>query len=129
MIYDIEDLGIQAEQFFQGCPSLDFDAAYTGIGNGPRDALEDALECAAMGGWFVETIPNDMPAGDAIRDYVEEELESELGFTPDPETIDATFETGVYDHLHYYVIVRFKIEPGDETSGICVTHPKRVQKA
>jgi hypothetical protein len=54
--YEIVDHGIEHEQSFQGCGvfGTGYTAVFTGIGDNPCEALEDALEQAAMSGWDVD---------------------------------------------------------------------------
>jgi hypothetical protein len=54
--YEIVVHGIEHEQHFQGCgvAGTDYTAVFTGIGNNPDEALDDALEQAAMSGWDVD---------------------------------------------------------------------------
>jgi hypothetical protein len=61
--YEIIDHGVEHEQYFQGCGvSLTrFGKAFTGIGASAYDALEDALEQAAVSGHKVDHIKNELP--------------------------------------------------------------------
>ena len=66
--YEIIDHGIDHAQYYPGCGTAytGLDDAYTGAGDNPYDALEDALDCAAMDGWDVSAIPNDLPDHPAL---------------------------------------------------------------
>jgi hypothetical protein len=54
--YEIVVHGIEHEQHFQGCgvSGTSYTAVFTGIGDNPSEALDDALEQAAMSGWDVD---------------------------------------------------------------------------
>jgi len=76
---EVEDHGVDGAQYFRGCGTsgTDYEDCATGTGNTPREALEDALEALACGGW---SIPDELEAealaelgDDADRDYVSEE--------------------------------------------------------
>lgn len=58
--YQIIDHGVENSQYFQGCgvAHTEFGACYTGIGNSAHEALDDALEQAAMDNWNTEPIDN-----------------------------------------------------------------------
>lgn len=60
--HSIEDHGFEHSQFFQGAgvACTDWQEVFTGCAPTPYDALEDALEQAAMSDWNVEDIINDM---------------------------------------------------------------------
>jgi len=49
--YNIEDCGIDHEQYFQGVGTAytEWDSVFVGIGETLREAIEDALEMAAQG--------------------------------------------------------------------------------
>ena len=57
--YEIVVHGMEHEQHFQGCgvSGTGYTAVFTGIGNNPGEALDDALEQAAMSGWDVDANP------------------------------------------------------------------------
>jgi hypothetical protein len=61
--FEIVRHGIDNSQYFQGCgvAFTEYEACFTGIGNNPNEALDDALEQAAVSGWDVESIKNDQP--------------------------------------------------------------------
>ena len=85
--YQILDHGIESEQYFQGCGTFGtkFDDCFTGIGESAYDALDDALEQAAMSDYDVDGIPNDLS-----KDKIEREEDSDG------------------DERHYYVSIRLK---------------------
>lgn len=77
---EVEDHGVDHCQYFRGAgvSFTDYEDCATGTGNTPREALEDALESLAQGGW---TLSDELEAqaleelGDAEhadRDYVSE---------------------------------------------------------
>ena len=72
MRFEIRDLGVEHEQYFQGVgvAFTDWDAVY--VGNGPtlREAIEDALEGAAQSD--VDT------SGMEPTDFTSEDLDREL---------------------------------------------------
>ena len=61
--YSIDDEGPVSPQYWQGVSTsfTHYDDVYTGVGDNAREALENALDIAAMDGWDVDAIPNDMP--------------------------------------------------------------------
>jgi len=74
--YEIIDHGIENPDFFQGCgvSFTDFDICFTGIGDNPREALEDALEQAAGCGWYTDKINNDMPCIPSVFEEYQESI-------------------------------------------------------
>ena len=54
--FEVVDHGIENSQYFQGCglSHTVYDGIATGCGNDPREAVDDALEQLACGGWDVE---------------------------------------------------------------------------
>lgn len=79
--YEITDHGIEASDYFQGfsCPR-EYDQCATGIGDNPHEALEDALEMLAQGGWETETVVNDLPDTPSVQD--EQEANADAGYPP-----------------------------------------------
>ena len=55
--YEIVVHGMEHEQRFQGCgvSGTGYTAVFTGSGDNPSEALDDALEQAAMAGWDVDS--------------------------------------------------------------------------
>ena len=55
--YEIVVHGIEHEQQFQGCgvSGTGYTAVFTGSGDNPGEALDDALEQAAVAGWDVDS--------------------------------------------------------------------------
>jgi hypothetical protein len=86
--YEIVVHGIEHEQYFQGCgvSGTAYTAVFTGVGNNPHEALDDALEQAAMLGW-------DLDSNDRLR---QERL---------PRRPCVSEE---YPDCHFYVSVRLK---------------------
>ena len=67
LLYEIIDHGVEHEQYFQGCgvAFTEFEEVFTGTGDSPHEALEDALEQAAMADWDVVGIENGLsPSSD-----------------------------------------------------------------
>ena len=89
--YEIIDHGVEHEQYFQGCGTAftEFTDVYTGIGDTPKDALEDALESAAWDDWNVDGIENDL---------------SDESDIPEPEDDE---EDGLCE-LYHYVSLRLR---------------------
>ena len=56
--YQIIDHGVEHEQYFQGygISFTRFEDIATGIGDSPKNALEDALDQLATGGWDTDVI-------------------------------------------------------------------------
>jgi hypothetical protein len=54
--FELVDHGIEGSQYFQGCgiSFTEFTDIATGCGDDPREAIEDALEQLACGGWDVD---------------------------------------------------------------------------
>lgn len=75
--YQIVDHGVEHVQYFQGA-GVSFtrftdDTCYTGVGDSPAEALEDALEQLAMSGEFdVESLPAGWDEGflEFTHDYI-----------------------------------------------------------
>jgi hypothetical protein len=88
--YEIRDHGVENEQYFQGCgvSGTKFTDVYTGIGDSAYDALEDALEQAAMSDWNVDSVENDLSKEDDV-----------------PQTEDDSED---YSDMHHYVSIRVK---------------------
>ena len=68
------DHGIEHEQYFQGCgvSFTEFTDCYTGIGASAQEAADDAAEQAAMSGWNVDCLENDISQHNAAV-YVKED--------------------------------------------------------
>lgn len=56
--FEVVDHGICHEQYFQGCGVCHtaFDEVVTGMGDNPREAVDDALEQLACNGYAVENM-------------------------------------------------------------------------
>lgn len=56
--YELEDIGIDHNQYFtgRGTSHTDWDDVYVGVGDNPLESIEDALDQAAMDGWPVDMI-------------------------------------------------------------------------
>lgn len=74
--FEVDDCGWDHAQYFQGhgTACTDFDVVFIGAGDDPQEALEDALDQAAMAGWDVDAIDNtlshesDLPENDTEED-------------------------------------------------------------
>jgi len=75
--HEIIDHGVDGSQYFQGCGTsfTNYTDVCTGIGNSPHEALEDALEQAAMSDWDVDWIVNNLSEDSEIPEDAEEESE------------------------------------------------------
>ena len=75
--HQILDHGVDGSQYFPGCgvSCTIYTEVYTGIGDSAHEALEDALEQAAMSDWDVEGIINDLSKDITIPEDAEEESE------------------------------------------------------
>lgn len=75
--HQILDHGVEGSQYFQGCgvSHTEYTEVYTGIGDSAHEALEDALEQAAMSDWDVESIKNDLSEEITIPEDAEDESE------------------------------------------------------
>lgn len=75
--HEILDHGVEGSQYFQGCgvSYTRYTEVYTGIGDSAYEALEDALEQAAMSDWDVESIKNDLSEEITIPEDAEDESE------------------------------------------------------
>lgn len=51
--FELVDHGIENSQYFQGCglSHTEYEDCATGIGDNPAEAIDDALESLAQGGW------------------------------------------------------------------------------
>lgn len=61
--YETEDLSVDHPQFFQGYglePEDEFDEAFTGVGDSAYSAVEDALDQAALSGYDVTNIEDEI---------------------------------------------------------------------
>ena len=87
IICEVEDLGVHAEQYWQGVgvAYTEWDVVYSGIGATLREAIEDALDGAATAG--VEC------------DLTFEDME----FTP--EALDRAIDPDAPDDVHHYAAV------------------------
>lgn len=93
--YQIIDHGVDHGQFFQGCGTsfTEYESVYTGIGDTPFEALEDALNEASMDDWNCEHIENELSDKSDIPE-IEQEDEDEFSDCP--------------SELYHYVSIRVK---------------------
>lgn len=66
--YDIDDVGAIHPQYWQGVgtATTEWSDAYAGVASNAYDALEDAIEQAAMDGWVVDAIVNALPESPSV---------------------------------------------------------------
>lgn len=106
--YSLHDLGIENSQYFQGFGSGSFEHAFCGIGDNPREALDDCLEQIATSGFDVEDLENricadegwktldDCPNSPSVSDEIEDEKDEYA------------------DHdIYYHVGIRFNAKPAE----------------
>lgn len=109
--------GVDHEQYFPGCgvALTKYDDAVTGCGNDWREALDDALECAAQNGWHdAELHTQGQEPPKALRDDIDSHLES-LGHTVDCDDDCEHWESG--EGLHYYVTLLLEKSTKHVTQG------------
>jgi len=73
--------GIDFPSYFQGAgvAFTDWDECFTGIGDTPKEAAEDALEIAAQSGYDVEKITNDLDDFPSAYAETQEENDEDEG--------------------------------------------------
>lgn len=73
--YELLHHGVDGSQYFQGCgvSGTDFDDCYTGIGNSPKEAFEDALDMLAQDYEISQDLEQDVQ-GESAVDEVEIEV-------------------------------------------------------
>jgi hypothetical protein len=61
--FEIVDHGIDNSQYFAGCGTMftDYTDVGTGTGDTPAEALDDALEMLAQGGWNLDIVTEKLP--------------------------------------------------------------------
>ena len=101
--YDVDDVGAIQPQYWQGVSTVftKWHSVYTGIGDNAHDALEDALDIAAMDGWDVDAIPNDMPETPTLCERCMEDM---IAFGVDEEEDDLSGTCSCCE-MAYYVIL------------------------
>lgn len=80
--YQVIDHGVEHSQYFQGCgvAFTEFVDCFTGIGDTAREALDDAIENAAMAGYSVESLEGELKGMDNLESVSEtllKEIETE----------------------------------------------------
>jgi pyruvate/2-oxoacid:ferredoxin oxidoreductase beta subunit len=100
--------GVEHSQYFQGCGTAftEFTDCVTGIGDNPKEAMEDALEQLASGGWDVDGIENNLKETPSLSDRREEEaeerreaweqLQRDNGIPDVDEATEEQYEAGEY---------------------------------
>ena len=70
--YEIVDHGIEYPDYFQGCGTDEYEHVVSGVGDNPREALDDCIEMIAQSGDFdltqLETGIEKMPAIPSVLD-------------------------------------------------------------
>jgi len=98
--FEVLDHGAEHPQYFRGCgiSGTDFETYATGAGNTPREALDDALEALACGGW-------------RMSNELEAQAFADLG---EDDHLDHDYVSDQYcarpllAEVHYYVSVRVR---------------------
>lgn len=87
--YDIEDVGAIQPQHWQGESTVftSWSDVYAGVAGNAYDALEDAIEQAAMDGWVVDAIPNTLQPTPTVCDLCLE-MAAWLGIDDDEIDMD-----------------------------------------
>jgi len=101
--YSIDDEGPVSPQYWQGVSTsfTHYDDVYTGVGDNAREALENALDIAAMDGWDVDAIPNTMPDSPTVCDLCQELV---AGFGLEDAELDMDAACSRCE-MSYYVIL------------------------
>lgn len=96
--HEIIDHGVEHEQYFQGCgvAFTEYNEVFTGIGDSAYEALDDALENAAMSGYDVSGVENTL---------------SDEPDLPGPELDDDPESIADADACWHYVSIRIKTTP------------------
>ncbi len=85
--YELEDIGIDNCQYFQGRGLFgnhrQWEAVFTGVGDNPAESIDDALDQAAMSGWDVTGISPNWPEQPSVADEY-------------PDSEDLYYYTAVY---------------------------------
>jgi hypothetical protein len=129
--FEVEDLGIDHDQYFPGRGvSKGFDAVFVGIGEDSHEALDDALEQAAMAGYDIEPdfeadVKKALGAPDrTVTSYVQSMAPGESAVVDEDGT----------EGLHYYVALQVKGAP-DIDAGLkrprilAAEEPKKVKES
>jgi len=97
--YQLIDHGIENSQYFQGCgvAFTSFDDVATGIGDTPADAIDDALEQLAMGGWETDDLEKRILADEGWK-----------AFPTSPSVSDQLADEDSESELYYHVSIRVK---------------------
>lgn len=93
--FELVDIGIEHEQYFKGfgyCHSQ-FDNCAVGIGNDPREALDDCLENIACQGYETEQMESDI-----LAEYP--------AFSDAKAISDGTVPSN-FEDSHYYIGIRW----------------------
>ena len=124
--YKITDHGVEHSQYFQGAgvAFTKWEECFTGIGNSPAEALEDALEQVAQGDeWAIDSLPDGWDEGllNLVKDRVTEVIESQCdceeckvvsdaGKVSEEKTINCTHDCECYEmsELHCFVTLYVK---------------------
>jgi len=89
--WDFDDIGVEHSQYFRGAGLEDYDDVATGIGNTPREALDDALDMLGSNGWDTQALALAIlaahPRAEWDKDFVSAELETQT----EPATLRLQF--------------------------------------
>lgn len=101
--FEIVDHGVEHEQYFQGCgvALTEYSDVFTGIGNSPYEALNDAMDQLGSAGWAWS---NDL--ADALDNADDIDHSDHV---PDETQHTDCGDTGCFaEGMHYYVSLRVK---------------------
>jgi hypothetical protein len=119
--YEIVDHGIENSQYFQGCGTslTEFEQVATGIGDNPKEAIEDALDQLAQMGWDtdsnieltteVEECKDTPSVQEEYEDSKDKKWDSSLENEDEEENDDSDIDDDDYpDDTYYYLSIRVK---------------------
>lgn len=94
--FEIVNHGIEHEQYFQGCgvAFTEFEDVRTGMGDNPREAVDDAIEQLAESGWDVD---------DLEKRIIAQDLPGKRTIPAKPKVLKRHG-----DEAHYYLSIRVK---------------------
>jgi hypothetical protein len=129
--FEVEDIGVEGSSYFQGRGTSHsrWDAVFVGIGMSFNEAVDDALEMAAMSGYDItpeieKEARSEDPRADV--DMVDEQLRDHLGLEEGEEIPE---DADVSDELYYHVALYVKGQPSISASQrILVAAPEAKTK-
>lgn len=98
--YELEDIGIDNSQYFQGrgTSHTDWDDVYVGVGDNPSEAIDDALCSAAISGWRLSAdIKNEAGAWPYTPSVIDEATQSAREMAEDQIDRNDYEDTADYD--------------------------------